>query len=155
MIIKLLFGLLIVLIVAYLIVWAYFAFRTHTNEQGAHQKHFAAGHLPDPLPNGPYKGTVDGYSGDWKGKEFDAETKSGANNFNGTKRDPFKTYTAEGLRDKSLKVFRIDYDVSPNPWWLRHLVDEVTEVTPGKYQGKIMVRWLGSTFTVGYFQLEK
>lgn len=150
-----LIGLLIVLVVVYLVMWAYMAMRTYNNERSDHQKQFAAGHLPDPLPNGPYKGTVDGYTGAWRGKEFDAAIKSGVNNVGDAQKYPFKTYTAEGLRDKNQPVLRIDYDVPENPWWLRHLADEVTGVAPGKYQGKIMVRWLGSTFTIGYFQLEK
>ncbi len=148
-------GLILVLVVLYCIAWAYLAFRTASSEKSDHQKQFVTGHLPNPLPDGFYKGTMDGYKGEWKGKEFDQSAHTGINHFGDEKRHPFKTDTAKGLRDSAVGVFRIDYDVPQNPWWLRHLVDEVVEVSPGSYQGKIMIRWLGSAFTVGYFQLEK
>jgi hypothetical protein len=60
------------------------------------------------------------------------------------------------VKDKTLDVFKIDYNIKGNPLWLRRILDEVVEVEPGKLLGKVHVRWiLGITFTAGFFELEK
>ena len=71
-------------------------------------------------------------------------------------RYPFKTYAGKGLRDKKLDVLKIDYNVDGNPFWLRLIVDEIVEVTPGKYLGKMHIKLIpGFPFTVLYFELKK
>lgn len=145
----------IILLITYGIIWAYMSYRTVQTEKNEAQTRFAAGSMPDPLPNGKYKGIVVDYKGEWKGKSFNAAESTGINQFGDTDKYPFKTYTATGLRDANLKVLRIDYNVADNPLYLRFLRDEITQVSPGHYQGKIMIQWFGAVFTVGYFQLEQ
>lgn len=123
------------------------------------QKTFTAGVLPSPLPNGFYRGGADSDQGKWVGKSFDLSTMTGLNHFSspsGASGDPFKFYTGQAVKDSNLQVLKIDYNIPQNPWWLRHLLDEVVETDqPGHYLGKLHVRWIGLTFTLGYFNLVK
>lgn len=151
----LIFAIFILLIGLYCIIWAIMAFRTYRFEISDEQKQFMQGKPLTELPDGFYKGTVKNYSGGWKGKTFDRSAKSGNNLISEKNVYPFHISQANGLRDPDIKTVRIDYNRPENPWYLRHLIDEVVQTAPGKLQGKIMVRWLGSTFTVGYFQLEQ
>lgn len=133
--------------------------RTSKTQHNANQKAFLSAHPPDPAPEGLYKGTVSGRDVSWKGKKFDAATGKGINLFESKgkreERYPFRTYVGRGLRDKKIDVFKIDYNLPGNPWWLRRVLDEVVEVEPHRYLGKIHVRWLfGMSFAVGYFSLE-
>lgn len=135
-------------------------FRTIQIQHKPQQKEFVSGIVPKELPNGLYRGTVSGLNTTWEGKRFDASNSSGINVFrNGNDRDekyPFKTYVGEGIQDKNLKVVKIDYSANKNPWWLRYILDEVVEVAPGKYLGKVHVTIIpGLPFSVGYFRLEK
>ncbi len=123
------------------------------------QEIFAKGTYPDPLLDGPYKGSVKGWSGSWKGKSFESAKTGGINVFedNGveTKKYPFHTYRAKGLTDK-MDVLKIDYASGENPWWLRPILDELVQVEPGKYLGKMQARIIpGFPFTVTFFRLEK
>jgi hypothetical protein len=132
--------------------------RTSKTQHDANQRAFLGARPPDPPPHGLYKGSV-GKDVSWKGKSFDSSASRGINIFekNGAreKRYPFRTYVGRGLRDKKIDVLKIDYDIEGNPWWLRRVLDEVVEVEPGRYLGKIHVRWLlGINFAVGYFRLE-
>ncbi len=151
----LIFAIVLIIISLYCLIWAVMAFRTYRFETSSDQKQFSGGAPLVELPDGFYKGTVKNYSGGWQGKMFDRAQQSGRNRINDKDVYPFSTSLDSGLRDPNLKVVRIDYNKPENPWYLRHLVDEVVEISPGKLQGKIMVRWLGSTFTVGFFQLEQ
>lgn len=145
-----------IFIALYLLIWAYLAFRTYLNENSDTQKQFALGQMPNPLPDGEYNGKVEGYRGAWKGKKFNREEQKGINLFGDEEKYPFTMYQASDSRDPNRSVLAIDYDVSENPWWLRFLLDEVVETKPGHYQGKIIIRWIfGSTFTLGYFELEQ
>ncbi len=145
---------LVVLAVIYAVVWVYLLVRTNQNESSTEQTVFASGTFPNPLPNGFYKGTVAGYSGNWKGKTFDAAKATGINTFGNDQIYPFKTYQSVGLRDSKTQALNVDYNIKENPFWLRFLVDEITQVSTGHYQGKIMAHWIfGSSFTIGYFQL--
>ncbi len=121
---------------------------------------FLAGTVPQPAMDGPYKGTADGYLGAWKGKKLEAATSTGINLFdeNGqtVEKFKFKTYAGKGLKDKSLDVMKIDYNVAGNPFWLKMIVDEVVQSAPGKYLGKVHIRPVpGIVFTLTYFHLEK
>lgn len=134
--------------------------RTQNVHKSANQKKFLAGKVPDPLLNGFYRGQANGYAGPWQGKSFDKKRKMGGNIFkNGVremKKFPFKTYVGKGLQDKNLDVFKIDYDIPENSFWVRMILDEIVEVEKEKYLGKIHLRFLpGIPFTVGYFTLEK
>jgi hypothetical protein len=130
--------------------------RTWQTQTSANQAKFKAGKLPTEPLDGFYKGTVTNYHGEWRGKTFDASHNKGINSFGEGEKYPFRTYTGVGLRDKDLQVFKIDYNVSGNPFWVRRVLDEVVETAPGKYLGKIHVRILpGLHFATGYFTLEK
>lgn len=118
---------------------------------------FIKGTLPNPAPNGPYKGVADGYLGSWKGKKFDAATATGINLFDNNgqtvEQYKFKTYTGKGLKDDK-DVLKIDYNVPGNPFWLKFIVDEVVQTAPNTYLGKVHLQLLpGIVFTITYFHL--
>jgi hypothetical protein len=134
--------------------------RTLLSEGSPKQEAFAKGTVPSPMPDGFLKGIVDGSTVSWKGKRMDAKAHSGINVFTGEHSDeeryPFKTYQAKGLHDPELDVLRIDYDLPGNPFWLRHITDEIVQVDSGTYLGKVHIRILpGYPFTMGYFRLEQ
>jgi len=123
------------------------------------QVRFAEGKLPDPLPNGSYKGTA-GNAGDWLGKSFNSETNTGINDFREVdktvQRYVFKTYIGKGVQDTDKDVLKIDYNLPENPFYLRFLLDEIVEVAPGHYLGKLHIRLIPFIpFVFGYFELEK
>lgn len=134
--------------------------RTIQIQHKPQQKEFFSGTVPKELPNGLYRGTVSGLNTTWEGKRFDASESSGINVFkngsNYNEKYPFKTYFGKGVQDKELEVVKIDYSANKDPWWLRFILDEVVEVSPGKYLGKVHVTIIpGLPFSVGYFRLEK
>lgn len=134
--------------------------RTWKTEHSENEKRFLAGKVPSPLPSGIYKGSVTGIDVPWKGKSFNKEKQTGINVLedNGKKIEkfPFKTYIGKGIMDKNLDVFKIDYNISQNPFWLRIILDEIVEVKKNTYLGKVhIVLPLGIIFSLGYFNLEK
>lgn len=120
------------------------------------QAEFLKGSLPSPLPSGFKKGDVNAKT-NWLGKEFDINTQTGINLFmqNGkqVKQYPFKTYTGNGLTDPKLQVLKLDYNLPENPLYLRLVVDELVQITPGKYLGKLNVKLGPLTFALGFFRL--
>ena len=132
---------------------------TWTAEHSTNQKLFLAGTFPQPALEGFYTGTIGGQLVSWLGKKFDADSASGINLFDdggrmSTERQPFKTYYGNGLRDKNLNVLVLDYDIPENPFWLRYIRDEIVQVAPNQYLGKLHLRVIGFAFTLGYFELE-
>jgi len=103
------------------------------------------------LPNGLYRGSREGYTGNWKGKFFSSRGK-GINIFHRNGKNvkvyPFKYY-------RSGKVIAVDYDVKGNPWWLRLVLDELTPQGKGRYQGRLIVRMLGLQLRLISFSLHK
>lgn len=133
--------------------------RSYTLSQSADQKIFLAGTYPDPALDGFMKGSVKGWSGSWKGKTFMSASSGGINMFEDNGKEiskyPFHTYKAQGIKD-SVIVLKIDYATKENPWWLRPILDELVQVEPGKYLGKMQARIIpGFPFTVTFFPLEK
>ncbi len=112
-------------------------------------------------PDGFYAGSVTGFRFSWQGKTFDAEHHTGINVFQdegGTleSRYPFVTSIGRGVHDYETDVMRIDYNVPQNPWWLRLVLDEIVEVEPGHFLGKLEVRIIPYfPFTLTYFELRK
>ncbi len=138
-------------IVAYIIVGLIFTSRTQNDSR---QKLFETGKVPNPLPDGDYKGTVT-FETTWKGKSFNRNEQSGINNTGNSQKYPFKTYVGKGLRD-DMDVLKIDYNISENPFYFRLILDEIVELEDGTYLGKVHLRLLpGVPFTITYFRLEK
>lgn len=129
-------------------------------QRDARQKLFLSGQLPKTPMDGLYKGKVNGLKTDWQGKQFDATNSTGVNIFGQgdqmTQAFPFKTYVGKGLIDPRLDVFKIDYSQTKDKWWARFILDEVVEVAPGKFLGKLSIQVIkGMPFAMGYFELEK
>ena len=130
--------------------------QTYRANHSSYQEQFLKG--TDILPNGFQKGTADFYKGSWQGKTFDTKTNTGINNFGtgaeATQKYPFNTSLGKGLRDGDLDVVKIDYDNGKNPFWVSPVLDEIVQVAPGEYLGKIHYRLIpGFPFTLGYFRL--
>ena len=143
------------LVLGILAVFNIMTIRTNTHPN---QQIFLQGKIPQAMPNGAYTGSAE-FMGTWRGKTFDAATATGINHFeddNSQKSDayPFKTYVAKGIRDKNLDVIKIDYNVPQNPLWLRPILDEIVEIEPGVFLGKVNARILpGFAFSLGWFRL--
>jgi hypothetical protein len=66
----------------------------------------------------------------------------------------FRTYTSPGTVDPDIQTLKIDYDSPDNPGFLiRSILDELVEVRPGEYLGKVLLRRRDSWRLVGYFSL--
>ncbi|MGH9845679.1 MAG: hypothetical protein ACREEM_43780, partial [Blastocatellia bacterium] len=60
----------------------------------------------------------------------------------------------KGKKDVNTDVFKLDYDLPENPFWIRAILDEVVETTPREYLGKIHLKVLpGFWISIGYFGL--
>ena len=144
-------------------------FRTWQMKREPNQSVFAAGALPNPKPDGFYQGSV-GFKTSWLGKKFFAENSTGvnviavkakkksANTESASEVDkyPFKTYTGPGLFDQKLFVQKIDYNVKGNPFWIKWILDEIVQIGPDHYLGKMQLRIIpGLPFSVLYFELKK
>ena len=148
---------LLVIVLALLLVGAG---RTWQMEHGGEQESFSKGVAPVPLPDGFYAGSVPGHTVLWLGKKFDAANQGGINVFDeaGKKNEryPFATSVGPGLRDATLQVVKIDYDIPGNPFWLRFILDEIVQIAPDHYLGKLHIRIIpGYPFTLAYFELKK
>jgi hypothetical protein len=113
----------------------------------------------------------------WVGKRFDAETMSGDNLMLPSARAlaklvwpsyqfqnigegryaafRFRSYAGTGTIDRDRQVLKIDYDSAENPDFLiRDILDELVEIVPKVYLGKVLVRfsehirWLGAYFAL-------
>lgn len=150
---------LIAIIIAIVVVYVLFALvSTAKVRRAPEQARFASGKLPSPLPNGDFAGSAEN-QGSWAGKSFDAVNNSGINLFNNkgalARKLPFKTYIGKGLTDPELDVLKIDYNVPENPFYVRFVLDEIVEVSPGRYLGKVYLRVLPVVpFAVQYFELK-
>jgi hypothetical protein len=116
----------------------------------------------------------------WIGKRFDAEAERGDNRFRPAARSVarllwptyrfedapdgltafrFRTYTSPGKVDQDRETLKIDYDSGDNPGLLiRDILDELVEIVPGAYLGKVLLRRGGGDSPrwqlVGYFALQ-
>lgn len=137
--------------------------RTWQLEFAPEQKIFITGTLPSPRPDGFYRGTVPGHTTEWQGKKFNATDSTGINVFKNTSNSastvekyPFKTSVTKGSHDRDTQVLAIDYNISANPFWLRPVLDEIVQTSPGNYLGKLQLRVIpGYPFTLVYFKLAK
>ncbi len=166
-------------VVVWLIFWWLVNF---ISEHSGYQKQFEAGAAPNPAPDGFYRGTAHvllGVDVPWMGKSFDRANRLGFNIFTpagasvlkilapfykrytvnadgNTIAYYFKTRTAPGLKDPELNVVKLDYDSPENPSSIRIILDEIVEIAPEQYLGKIHVKvFPGYYSTIGYFGLKK
>jgi hypothetical protein len=143
---------------------------------------FVGGRAPDPLPDGFHPGEAHvlfDKRTPWLGKSFDAKNQIGFNIFTplgarilkfasplyqkfsvneegNTRAYYFKTYVGKGKKDVNTDVLKLDYDMPENPFWIRAILDEVVEVAPQQYLGKIHVKVLPGFFiSIGYFGLRE
>lgn len=115
----------------------------------------------------------------WLGKSFDAEQERGTNLLAGSARWParalwpryetrprgdsleafdFQTRVAPGAIEPSVDVLKIDYGPVPdNPGLIiRSILDELVEIVPDTYLGRILWRQEGNRFAnIGYFALKQ
>ena len=135
--------------------------RTWQIQNDEREKIFLAGTVPNPVLDGLYYGAVPGHTVSWLGKKFYAAREKGINVFSDGKggeveQYPFVTSVGKGLHEKNLDVLKIDYDIPGNPVWLRLVVDEVVQVAPGWYLGKLEARMIpGYPFALTYFELKQ
>lgn len=170
-------------IVAALAVWlAFWSLTSFFINRGKYHQKFVAGNLPDEPPDGFYRGTAHIFfdrQTPWLGKSFVARDKLGFNifmaknsgllkilmpfykkfstNANGdTDAFYFQTRTADGLKDKEIKVIKLDYHAAENPFLIRIILDEIVEIAPGEFLGKIHLKVFPRFYsTIGYFGLKK
>ncbi len=135
--------------------------RTWSIQHSDRAKMFVGGSVPNPNLDGFYDGTVSGMQYAWLGKKFDAVNSKGVNVFDDgfnsrNERYPFITSTGRGLLDKSTDVLKIDYNIKGNPFWLRLFLDEIVQVKPNEYLGKMELRLIpGYSFALLYFELKQ
>lgn len=147
-----------------------------------YEESFLRGKVPDPALDGVQSGhayVVYGANIGWKGKQFTAGEERGVNILTGTGQRlasiltprykkfekqtngtftayEFKTSVGAGIKNPHQPVLRLDYNIDVNPSIIRIIQDEVVEIDPGRYLGKIHLQLLPGLFwTVGYFSLQK
>lgn len=136
-------------------------FRTWQVQSSPQQKKYLLGGVPLLAPTGFYAGYVPGLSGSpWQGKLFDPTKSSGVNIFvdqgKASAKYPFRTSIATSSRDGKLKVFKIDYNNSANPWWIRLFLDELVVVKPGSFLGKLSLKIIpGRPYQITFFELHQ
>lgn len=172
----------IALILAIAVWLAFFALVTYLSKTSRRQKEFAAGKLPDPAPDGFYRGSaylLGGGPVPWLGKSFEPGTALGFNTFTpkgasllkimtplyklfrinrdgNTDAYYFKTSTGPGFRDREIETFKLDYNSPENPFLIRIILDEIVETAPKEYLGKVHMKvFPGYYATIGYFGLRK
>ena len=128
---------------------------------------FAGGRLLAAATWGPWDSVVQRIAGlwmPWLGKSFDGATNTGINRFRQTagtrwwmrvlfpshtpaliagdlmEAFPFRNAAGPGEVDQDVQVLKIDYDFEANPALIRRVLDELVEVGPGVYLGKILFR---------------
>ncbi len=113
----------------------------------------------------------------WLGKTFSPTTGTGLNRFTPTTATrvwlwtlfprhrpevargdrleafPFRTCVGRGKIDADVSVLKIDYDFEANPMLIRHILDELVQIAPGRYLGKVLFRSGGRYRRIGFFSL--
>jgi hypothetical protein len=150
--IKLAIGLVIfVLILGFAQTWAV--------ENSNNGKLFNSSAAPSVKLDGFYKGSVNlPVKVTWLGKKFTSASSTGINVFDdgaGGQSEKYSFTTIMGLNGSSTVLY-IDYDQPDNPFWVRPILDELVEPTPGQFLGKLTVRIIpGYPYSLGFFRLEK
>lgn len=150
-------------------------------QRSTYQDSFARGQVPQPKLDGFYPGISHiafGLPVPWLGKRFTLTPEGGTNIFSdlggtlarvltprykhfvhesdGTVSGyNFKILTGAGLRDPQVQVLKLDYNLPENPGLIRIIYDELVQVDPGRYLGKVYVQLLPGWFLfVGFFELK-
>lgn len=166
-------------IVFWLVFWSIVNF---INNRSNYQIQFSNGKIPTKFPEGFYVGEAHLLADKkvpWLGKSFISNKNLGYNIFtpNGTRilklLTPFyeqfyinaegnfrayyfKTKTKKGLKDTETEVIRLDYNAAENPFLIRIILDEIVEIAPSQYLGKVHLKiFPGIYSTIGYFGLRK
>jgi len=146
---------LVAILILVLIIGIVMGYFNYSANHRSEQAEFNNGTVSRELPNGLYNGSATIAIGSWLGKSFDGAAKTGVNRFADGERYTFSMYGGKGLTD-SREVIKIDYNQPSNPWWLKFVTDEIVQVAPNEYLGKIQVNVLpGLPMTYGYFRLSK
>ncbi len=178
----LLISLLIYIVAAIVAILLIGSLITFLVERSPYQKQFVKGRLPNSAPQGFYPGKAHvllDKEVPWLGKSFDSVSQLGFNIFTPlgarilkicsplyrrfsvnaeghTHAYYFKTYTGKGKKDAQTEVIKLDYDAPENPLIIRIILDEIVEIAPQQYLGKIHVKFLpGFYVSIGYFGLQK
>jgi hypothetical protein len=169
-------------LVAAVVIWlAFFILLTFVSGKSHRQVAFVAGKLPDSAPDGFYTGSAYLFGNrpvPWLGKSFERENQRGFNIFTPTGASLlkiltpfyklfrinadgntdayyFKTSVSEGFRDKQIHTFKLDYDSPENPFLIRIILDEIVEVAPQEFLGKVHMKvFPGYYATIGFFGLK-
>lgn len=170
-------------LIAALAVWlGYFALITFIVGKSRRQAEFINGKLPSEPPDGFYRGSaylLGSSPVPWLGKSFERENSKGFNIFTpkgasllklltpfyklfrpnadgNTDAYYFRTSTGRGFKDHDIETFKLDYDSPENPFLIRIILDEIVEVAPQEFLGKVHVKVFPGYFaTIGYFGLRK
>jgi len=68
----------------------------------------------------------------------------------------FQTRTEAGSMDREIKVIKLDYNAPENPFPIRIIIDEIVEIAPEQFLGKIHLKVFPRFYsTIGYFGLRK
>jgi hypothetical protein len=112
----------------------------------------------------------------WQGKTLSTDSSTGINEFTrngriplkalfpkyspenegpeGFQAFPFRTRIGPGALDRDVQVFKIDYDFEANPdFIIRRILDELVQIQPGVYLGKVLMRVGGRFHPIGFFSL--
>jgi len=164
-------------------VWlAFWALISFFVGHSSRQKEFLAGRVPATPPEGFYRGSaylLGGAQTPWLGKSFESENAKGFNIFTpsgaallkimtpfyklfwlnadgNTNAYYFNTSTGPGFKDTGLDVFKLDYDSPENPFLIRIILDEMVEVGPQEFLGKVHMKVFPGYFaTIGFFGLKR
>lgn len=170
-------------IVVFVASWlGFFALLNYLSCRSHWQAKFIAGSLPEPPPDGFYKGSaylLGNASVPWLGKSFERDNNKGFNIFTpqgasllkvmtpfyrlfrknadgNTDAYYFATSTSAGFKDKEVETFKLDYASPENPFLISIILDEIVQTSPGEYLGKVHVKvFPGFYSTIGFFGLQK
>lgn len=178
----LIFWILISAVIAVLSWLGFWMLITYLTGKSVRQRQFLEGRLPAVAPDGFYKGSaylLGNRPVPWLGKSFEAGNNVGFNIFTprgasllrvltpfyklfrknaGGNTDAyyFKTSTSAGFRDKGIDTIKLDYASPENPFLIRIILDEIVEIGPQEYLGKVHMKvFPGCYATIGFFGLRK
>ena len=164
-------------VVLWLALWTLVTFLVGKSRR---QTEFLAGNSPTEMPEGFYRGSaylLGNRPVPWLGKSFESANQKGFNIFTpkgasllkimtplyklfrlnsagNTDAYYFKTSTGPGFKDKEIDVFKLDYDSPENPFLIRIILDEMIEIGPQEFLGKVHMKvFPGYYATIGFFGL--